>query len=319
MDWRQPWLLPRRYQGASFVLAMAVGVLLLGPWWLQSWQAWEDVNEAQAKLRMQQQTTQTLNEQTAKWLQAPSQLAMVFADTTVLTQQAQQQGLRLLGLKLDKPQQSPALSALDLQQLPVHLDVQGSWQAWLEWLVQWPSVTPGVTITSLELKANSQGGISAQVLALALASVSDETSFELAGVNPDAASHADPFSASGWAHAQRAHAAQHPSYVRLVAPELLRPREPLENFANERLQYVGHIASVGETEALVKVMPSAASKKEVAMMDVYRVRVGHHLGQNFGKVLAVEPDQLVVQELAVTPMGEWQPRELRLPLNVEAR
>ena len=55
MDWRQPWLLPRRYQGASFVLAMAVGVLLLCPWWLQSWQAWEDVNEAQAKLRMQQQ------------------------------------------------------------------------------------------------------------------------------------------------------------------------------------------------------------------------------------------------------------------------
>ena len=131
--------------------------------------------------------------------------------------------------------------------------------------------------------------------------------------------HVDPFSATGWAQAQRAHATQHPSYSRLVAPELLRLREPLENFAHERLQYVGQIALGAKVEALVKVLPSAASKKEVAMMDVHRVRVGHHLGQNFGKVLAVEPDQLVVQELAVTPMGEWQPRELRLPLNVEAR
>jgi hypothetical protein len=164
MDWRQPWLLSRRYQVASFVLAMAVGVLLLGPWWLQSWQAWEDVNEAQAKLRMQQQATQTLNDQTAKWLQAPSPSVMVFADATVLTQQAQQQGLKLLGLKLDKPQQSPALSVLDLQQLPVHLGLQGSWQAWLEWLAQWPVVAPGVTISSLDLKAHPQGGISALVL-----------------------------------------------------------------------------------------------------------------------------------------------------------
>jgi type IV pilus assembly protein PilP len=51
---------------------------------------------------------------------------------------------------------------------------------------------------------------------------------------------------------------------------------------------------------------------------VYRVRVGGHLGQDFGKVLAVQADQVVVQELALTPTGEWVTREVRLPLQVAA-
>jgi type IV pilus assembly protein PilP len=52
------------------------------------------------------------------------------------------------------------------------------------------------------------------------------------------------------------------------------------------------------------------------MFSVHRVPVGSYLGQDFGKVLAVEPDQLVVQELALTPTGEWQTREVRLPLQL---
>ena len=38
----------------------------------------------------------------------------------------------------------------------------------------------------------------------------------------------------------------------------------------------------------------------------------------FGKVLAVQPDHLLLQELTVTSAGEWHIREVRLPLHEAA-
>lgn len=315
LDWRQPWLWPRPYQYGSFVGAGVLGVLLLSPWWLHSWQVWDEVNVAQAKLLSQQETIQALRAQTIQLLQAQSQPHPSFADATVLPQLAQQQGLQFSQLNLDKPQQNAALNALNLQQLPVHLKVQGSWDGWLNWLAQWPTSAPGVTVSSLELKADPRGGISAQVLAVAPRSTLVEPAFELSSVNLDNAAPTDPFSTKGWANTQRAYAEQHPSYARLVAPELLRPREALETFPRERLQYVGQIASGADVQALVKVLPSSGGKKDAPMMSVYRVRVGGYLGQDFGKLLAVHSDQLVLQELVLLPTGEWQNREVRMLLH----
>ncbi len=318
MDWRQPWLWPRTFQYVSFGCASVLSMLLLSPWWLQSWQIWAEADEAQAQLTMQQTATQALRSQTTQWQQTPNQVSVSFADATALTRLAEQQGLQLSQLGMDKPQHNPALSALHMHALPVHVKVQGSWDSWLNWLAQWPTAAPGVTVSSLELKADPRGGISAQVLALAPQSTATEAVFELASVNSEGAASVDPFSAQAWASTQRAHAEQHPSYVRLVAPELLRARDVLEAYPRERLQYVGQIASTGEVEALVKVLPPANAKKEIPMTSVHRVRVGRYVGQDFGRVLAVAPDHLLVQELALSPSGEWQTREVRLPLHEAA-
>jgi Tfp pilus assembly protein PilP len=319
MDWRQPWLGPRQFQYALYLGAGLLGVLLLSPWWVHSWNTWSDVAQAQAKLLAQQQATLALREQTAQLLQASSQNVMSFADANVLSQLAQQEGLQLAQIGIDKPQQIAGLSALQIQQLPVHLKVQGSWEGWLNWLSHWPSAAPGVTVASLELKADPRGGISAQMLAVAPQSTQSESGFELSSVKlDDVAIPADPFNAQAWVSAQRQHAEQHPSYARLVAPELLRSRDLLEAFPRERLQYVGQIGTGAELEALVRVLPTSSDKKDTVMSSVYRVRVGSHLGQDFGKVLAVQADQLIVQELALTPTGEWQTREVRLPLQQAA-
>ena len=318
LDVRQPWAWPRAAQQALLIGAGLVGALLLSPWWLQSLSAWTEVTQAQDKLLVQQQATQALREQTAQLLQAAQVDPTTFADVKVLTELAQQQGLQFSYLGMDKPQQTVSLSALQIQQLPMHLKVQGSWDGWLNWLAQWPKAAPGVTVASLELKADPRGGISAQMLAVAPQSTQPESAFELSSVKLDDAAPTDPFSAQAWASAQRQHAEQHPSYARLVAPELLRPRDLLETFPRERLQYVGQIGAGAELEALVKVLPPTADKKDTAMSSVHRVRVGSHLGQDFGKVLAVQFDQLVVQELALTPTGEWQTREVRLPLQQAA-
>lgn len=318
MDWRQPWLWPRHYQWASFVGAACLGVWLISPWWMHSWSAWVLATETQAKLLTQQEATRAMQDQAAQSRASAKPSRMSWADLSVLSQLAQQAGLQLAQMGLDKPQQTPGLSALQMQQLPMHLSIQGSWDGWLNWLTQWPSAAPGVTVASLELKANPRGGISAQVLAVAPQSTVVEASFELSGMNLDGATNTDPFNAQAWASAQRQHAAQHPSYARLVAPELLRPREVLETFARDRLRYVGHIGSGATLEALVKVLPFAADEKDAAPSGVHRVRVGSRLGQDFGQVVSVQPDQLVVQELALTPTGEWQTREVRLPLHETA-
>jgi type IV pilus assembly protein PilP len=318
LDWRQPWSWPRAFQNALFVGAALLGVLLLSPWFLHSWQAWDEANAAKVKLQAQQVATQALREQIAQLLQTHMQPQATLADAALLTHLAQQQGLQLSQLGLEKPQQSPALNALHMQQLPVHLKVQGSWGGWLNWLAKWPAAAPGVTVASLELKADPRGGISAQVLAVAPQSTATESAFELSSVNLEGAAATDPFDAQGWVRAQRAHAGQHPSYTRLVVPELLRARDVLEAFPRERLQYVGHIASGSELEALIKVLPPAGAKKEAQLMNVYRVRLGQRLGQDFGKVLTVQPDHLLLQELAVTSAGEWHTREVRLPLHEAA-
>ena len=266
LDWRQPWLWPRTFQYVSFVCASVLGVLLLSPWVLQSWQIWAEADEAQAQLTMQQTATQALRTQTTQWQQTPNQASVSFADATALTRLAEQQGLQLSQIGMDKPQHNPALSALHMHALPVHVKVQGSWDSWLNWLAQWPTAAPGVTVSSLELKADPRGGISAQVLALTPQSTATEAAFELASVNSEGAAPVDPFSAQAWASTQRTHAEQHPSYARLVAPELLRARDVLEGYPRERLQYVGQIASTGEAEALVKVLPPSGDKNKTCLL-----------------------------------------------------
>lgn len=314
MDWRQPWHWPRPHQYAVFVCAGVLGAMLISPWWLQSMQALDEVNQAQSQRVAQHEATLALQAQTAQWQQAHVDAPPVFASANVLSQLAQQQGLQFSQMGMDKPLQSPALTALQLQQLPVRLQVQGSWESWLNWLAQWPSAAPGVTVASLELKADPKGGISAHMMAVAPQSTQVDANFELASVNLNDNAVADPFSAQSWLGAKRAHAKQHPSYARLVAPEMLRPRDALETFPRDRLHYVGQIASGAEVDALVKVLPTAGAKPDANFAPVYRVRVGGYLGQDFGKVMAIHADQLVVQELALSPAGEWLTREVHLPL-----
>ncbi len=318
LDWRQPWSWPRAWQYALFAGAACLGACLLSPWWLHSWQAWDDAHQAKLQWLAQQDEVDALRTQTAHMLHSPSPLLTSLADASSWTQLAQQHGLHLSEVGLDKPQHVAALRTLQMQQVPVHLSVQGSWEGWLQWLNEWPAAAPGVTVSSLEITADAKGGISAQLLAVAPQFISPETGFELASLQADDASSSDPFSTHQWADAQRAHASQQPSYARMVAPELLRPRDVLETFARDRLQYVGQISSGGVLHGLVKVLPPTGAKSEASLLSVHRVQVGSHLGHDFGKILAVEPQYLIVQELALSPAGEWQTREVRMPLHESA-
>ena len=92
-----------------------------------------------------------------------------------------------------------------------------------------------------------------------------------------------------------------------LAPDPNRPKEPLEAFPLESIQMLGTITQNKETFALVK-----------AGTNLYRVKKGNYLGQNFGVITAIDDSQIALKELVQDGGGEWVERASALQL-VEAR
>jgi type IV pilus assembly protein PilP len=92
-----------------------------------------------------------------------------------------------------------------------------------------------------------------------------------------------------------------------VEKERDRPKEPLEAFPLESIQMMGTITQDKETFALVKAGPN-----------LYRVRKGNYMGQNFGVVTGIDEAQISLKELIQDGGGEWVERNSALQL-VEAK
>jgi type IV pilus assembly protein PilP len=82
-----------------------------------------------------------------------------------------------------------------------------------------------------------------------------------------------------------------------------RPKEPLEAFPLESIQMMGTITQDRETFALVKAGPN-----------LYRVRKGNYMGQNFGVVTGIDEVQISLKELIQDGGGEWVERNSALQL-----
>jgi type IV pilus assembly protein PilP len=92
-----------------------------------------------------------------------------------------------------------------------------------------------------------------------------------------------------------------------LAPDQNRPKEPLEAFPLESIQMLGTITQNKETFALVK-----------AGTNLYRVRKGNYMGQNFGVITSIDDAQIALKELIQDAAGEWMERSSALQL-VEAK
>ena len=87
------------------------------------------------------------------------------------------------------------------------------------------------------------------------------------------------------------------------APDLDRPKEPLEAYPLESIQMVGSLTQGRETFALVKAGPN-----------LYRVRKGNYMGQNFGVITGIDESQISLKELIQEGSGEWVERSSSLQL-----
>lgn len=96
-------------------------------------------------------------------------------------------------------------------------------------------------------------------------------------------------------------------------PDLDRPREQLENFPLESIKYIG-------------LVEKSKTKTRYALVQVdgvvYQVTKGNYMGQNFGRIVAISPDEIVLREIVQDPSGQtsdWIEREVTLQLQEGAQ
>ncbi|MEY4654390.1 MAG: hypothetical protein RI884_2971 [Pseudomonadota bacterium] len=112
----------------------------------------------------------------------------------------------------------------------------------------------------------------------------------------------DPFNSQKLTQALRRDAAQDATSA-LVRPEQARPRQPLEAYPLDTMTLVGSLVRQGQPVALVRIDQR-----------VHTVRVGAYLGQNYGKVIRITENQLLLREIVQDASGLWTERAAALHL-----
>jgi type IV pilus assembly protein PilP len=118
----------------------------------------------------------------------------------------------------------------------------------------------------------------------------------------------EPFSVQKLVTALRTDSLPSVSNTGLVAPELIRRKEPLEAYPLDTMAFVGSITKAGQSVALVRVDGL-----------LYQVRAGAYLGQNYGKVTRITETQMTLREIVQDASGEWTERAANLELQERAK
>jgi len=118
----------------------------------------------------------------------------------------------------------------------------------------------------------------------------------------------DPFSIQKLTLALKRDSAQATSNAALLEPELARRKEPLEEFPLDAITLVGSIVKEGKPVALVTVGKL-----------LYQVRLGDHLGQNYGRITKIVETEVTLREIVQDAAGEWIERTASLQLQERSK
>ena len=113
----------------------------------------------------------------------------------------------------------------------------------------------------------------------------------------------DPFNQIKLTQALKRDSNQVASNVALIAPEMIRRKEPLEAFPLDTMAMVGSLIKSGLPAALIKVDNL-----------IYQVKVGNYLGQNYGKIVQISENSVQLREIAQDATGDWIERSASLDL-----
>lgn len=86
-------------------------------------------------------------------------------------------------------------------------------------------------------------------------------------------------------------------------PDLNRPKELLEKVGLDKLQFVGTIGSGNVLSALIN-----------HDNHVYTVKTGNYMGENFGRVSKITPDEITLVETVEDANGNWVRRQTIMAL-----
>jgi type IV pilus assembly protein PilP len=121
-------------------------------------------------------------------------------------------------------------------------------------------------------------------------------------------SEVEPFSNQKLTQALKKDASQSASNGALIAPELARRKEPLEEFPVDAMALVGSMVKAGKPVALVTVGKL-----------LYQVRTGDHLGLNYGLVTKISETEISLREIVQDAAGEWIERTASLQLQERSK
>ena len=94
----------------------------------------------------------------------------------------------------------------------------------------------------------------------------------------------------------------------LLSSELNRRKEPLEAYPLDGMSMVGSVAKQGQPFALLRVDNL-----------LYQVKVGDHLGQNYGRITKIAETEIALREIVQDAAGEWIERPATLQLEDRVR
>jgi type IV pilus assembly protein PilP len=86
-------------------------------------------------------------------------------------------------------------------------------------------------------------------------------------------------------------------------PDLERRKELLESYPLDQLTFVGTMEQSKTNYALIK-----------ADNTIHRVKAGNYLGQNFGRIVAINETEVLLKESIQDSEGEWKESEAALQL-----
>jgi type IV pilus assembly protein PilP len=89
-----------------------------------------------------------------------------------------------------------------------------------------------------------------------------------------------------------------------IQPDFNRRREPLEAYPLENLKMVGTLQQKNAYYALVKTPDN----------NLFRVRPGNYLGQNFGRITGITESDIKLKEIVQDSSGSWEEKDQALLL-----
>ncbi len=113
----------------------------------------------------------------------------------------------------------------------------------------------------------------------------------------------DPFDMQKLTQVLSRQAARKTADVHLLMNEQSRPKAPLERYSLDSMTMVGSLEQQGRATALLRIE-----------QQIYQVRVGDYLGQNYGRVIQIQEHHIKLREVVQDPAGDWVERTATLDL-----
>jgi type IV pilus assembly protein PilP len=115
----------------------------------------------------------------------------------------------------------------------------------------------------------------------------------------------DPFSSSNLSRATASANASDTASGGL-GPDLTRTKEALEQYPLDALTMVGTLQKGKDIWAIISVRSAGG--------EVHRVKVGNHMGRNYGMITEISEDRIALVELVRSSLGDWVEREATIKL-----